>query len=199
MNLIQKLLLCTPLVGVTLGEQRLSQREQVLSAEIQNARVLSDQATITFDFVITNNSPKPVSFAERWNGFGADQWTIQLVNSDGSKFTFSNPQDIWYKNYLTVVTIEPTKQHRSQFKLTLGHPNTIAECEDTFAVSRQGFTEPKAYFSFPLQIVGIFAASELHEDHDVATNWTGEIRTKEIEIKNATEQDGSSDGDKPPN
>lgn len=163
-------------------------KKQALSAKIENARLQTDQSSIAFDFVITNSSTEATSIAERWNSWGAQQWTIRLSNSDGSVLQFFNPQRMWEKNYLSLADIEPYQEHRSHFILTLGHPKSIDGCTDVFAITRQGEEQPTGHFAFPVHLVGTFTAIELpklDEFEQVMKGkkyWIGTITTPEITI-----------------
>jgi len=165
----------------------------VLSARIENAVFQQDQTSIKFDFVITNHSSGIIRFAERRNSWGARQWSIQLTNSDGSKFNFINPQYIYYSNYLSLITLQPGNEHRSRFTLTLGHPSSIAECMDVFSTTIQGQREPTAHFSFPLRLVGTFTVLpqtgdtypkiEFGDTVPFSPPWTGTITTPEVIVR----------------
>jgi hypothetical protein len=156
-----------------------------LSARLENPKMAEDAKSLTVDFVLTNQSEKQVIFAERWNSWGADQWTLKLHVKDGQTVEFTNPQQCWTMNYLTVVTLEPGKEHRSHFLLCLTEPSPWPKALDPFTPAKK---EPKLQdFKTASGISGVFAVKSISTESPdgqgkAVTNWTGEVIAEKIEL-----------------
>ncbi len=148
-----------------------------LSASIDNAKFEEKNSSISLDFVIKNNSSKTIAIAERWNSWGAYQWTVNVTTADHRLIQFKNPQRIWKRNFLSTVDIEPGKEFRVHCRI---FANRSAIYEGEFEVFES--KDNRHNFTFPVHIVGIFAA-ELHSSGQVTTNWEGIIKTPEVELK----------------
>jgi hypothetical protein len=153
-------------------------KEDVLSATLENAVFKKESSSIELDFVLTNTSAKAIHIAERWNSWGADQWTIRLTNADKSVIDFANPQMEWSKNFLTLATIEPGKQLRTHCFLMLDE----ARIREVFGKGAAFVaSKPGAVFSLPVRMRGVFAAKEAYTLKD-KVSWTGSVKSAEIEV-----------------
>lgn len=154
-----------------------------LSARLENPKMAEDAKSLTVDFILTNQSEKPVVFAERWNSWGADQWSLTLHRKDGDPVKFTNPQRVWTKNYLTVVTLELGKEHRSHCLLTLAEPLPRTKDQDAFTPAKDAKLQDLKMTS---GLSGVFSVTEIHKEthptKELSTNWTGEVTAEKIEI-----------------
>lgn len=162
-----------------------------LTAKLENVGFMKDGGeTIEADFVLKNGSQWPVRLAERWNSWGAGQWTFQMTNADGSVVEWRNPQMGWLRNHLTVATIPPGGELRLKCLLLWHQPRSRYE-ESTFVP-----TEKSARLLLPVKLRGVFAAKlekvvpanppALHVPVDrevVSTNWEGTIQTPEVVLE----------------
>ena len=161
-----------------------------LSARLENPKVAADAKSLTVDFVLTNQSEKPVIFAERWNSWGAYQWSLKLHLKDGTTAGFINPQQVWTMNFLTVVILEPGKEHRSHCLLALVEPSPWPKGLDPFTPAEK---EPKLEnFKTAGGISGVFSVKSINTESPdgkgkAVTNWTGEAIAKEIKFPVAKE------------
>ncbi len=145
--------------------------ETPLSATLENAVFEEKDASISLDFVLKNPTAKPILIAERWNSWGAYQWTIEATTEDHRKIEFRNPQCQWKKNFLSAATIEPGKEMRLQCRLVANQPAMVRDGIQIF--TPKGKPIP---YTFPLRLTGTFSAS-LHSDGRVTTNWQGTIKS----------------------
>ena len=146
-----------------------------LSAKLANARFQKETSSVTVDFVLTNNGKEPIRIAERWNSWGAYQWTIQMTNSDGSSFEFGNPQLEWTRNFLTMKTIEPGGEFRLACVLLLRD-------EESPVKDAKVFMAANAHFSPPLSLKGKFAVEKQSNAGALGTNWIGRIESAAIQL-----------------
>ena len=151
-------------------------REPSLSATLENAVYEEKDVSISLDFVLKNQTAKPIHIAERWNSWGAHQWTIHATTADHQQIEFRNPQCNWKKNFLSATTIEPGKELRLRCRLVRNQPNVVRDGIQIFTPKG----EPDAY-TFPMRLAGTFSAS-LHSDGQVTTNWKGTIKTTAVEL-----------------
>jgi len=153
-------------------------KDKRLSATLENAVFRKETSSIEVDFVLTNTSTKAIYIAERWNSWGAYQWTIQLTNADKSVIDFGNPQSAWFRNFLSFATIEPGKQLRTHCFLMLdtSRLSGVFGKGEAFVAAKPG-----AVFSFPVRMTGVFAAKEAYTLKD-KVSWTGSIESGEIEV-----------------
>jgi len=166
-------------LGLMMGLSHLgAAKEEGLSATLENAVFKKESSSIEVDFVLTNASAKAVYIAERWNSWGADQWTIRLTNADKSVIDFANPQMEWSKNFLTLATIEPGKQLRTHCILMLDQ----SRIQEVFGKGAAFVaSKPGAAFSFPVRMRGVFAAKEAYTLKD-KVSWVGRVESGEIEV-----------------
>ena len=61
---------------------------------------------------VRNTSNEPQALVDRWNGWGAYQWTLSV---DG--ISAGNPQVHWYANYYTETVLAPGETRHSAFTL----------------------------------------------------------------------------------
>lgn len=148
-----------------------------LSASIDNAKFEEKNSSISLDFVIKNNSNKTIAIAERWNSWGAFQWTVYVTTADHRMIEFKNPQAQWKRNFLSTVDIEPGKEFRLHCRL---FANGSAIYEGGFEVFESKIN--RLNLTFPIHIVGIFSA-KLESQGKVTTNWEGTIKTPKFELK----------------
>jgi hypothetical protein len=158
-------------------------KDAVLEASIENAKFEGKDSSISLDFVLKNNTGKTIVIAERWNSWGAFQWSLSVTTSDRRLIEFKNPQTAWTRNFLSAARIEPGKELRLPCKLVAKepgpqHPYKARENEIELFRSK----EESLHYAFPVRLVGTFAAS-FHGDGRVATNWKGTIQTPEVELK----------------
>jgi len=154
-----------------------AEQTQSLTARIENAKYQKESSSITLDFILTNSSEKPIRIAERWNSWGAFQWSIKITNSDRTVIDFKNPQMAWFRNFLSIVTIEPGEELHSHCILILQAAQSNENGSFTFIP-----TMPATRFSFPLSIIGVFASPKLYKLGKVDTNWTGSITTPALQL-----------------
>jgi hypothetical protein len=82
-----------------------------LVASFTNIKVLQGRFPgIELDFVLTNQSKKPIYLAERWNSWGYFQWSFQIVDVKGNIFPMKPRGRSWPKNFLTTLTLLPNEQ-----------------------------------------------------------------------------------------
>ncbi len=155
-----------------------------LSAKLENARFQNDAPLITLDFVLTNHSKEPIRIAERWNTWGAYQWRILMKKADGSSLEFTNPQMIWTRNFLSVVTIEPGRELRTACVLALGDEKDDMMDERSPIEGAELFVAvaPDAHFSPPLSLKGRFTVEKQFKKETVETNWIGRIESPALEL-----------------
>ncbi len=144
-----------------------------LEARLEQARRIDD--TIAVDFVLKNLSKETIRLAERWNSWGADQWTIRSV-SDGQTIIWRNPQMEWTKNYLSVLEIPAWGEFRTACLLKPMRPEGRQEGVAVF------LPEAAVQLGRVVELVGVFRA-ELENQGEVSTNWAGEIETKPVKVE----------------
>lgn len=168
--------------------------------ELKNCRIVGDDSQVLeVDFVIKNTSQKEIVLAERWNSWGAYQWSFKLTDAKGHVFNFGNTQSIWYANALTTFVIPAGKS--VVFKCSLCVP--FQEFGDA---TRFGFSAVRSYvpvvngeqvfqgnigkyqWEYPIELEGQFSAPIIHSvtagDRTVATNWAGTVVTPKIKFDN---------------
>lgn len=153
-------------------------RAPSLSATLENALFEEKDASISLDFVLKNQTTKAILIAERWNTWGAHQWTIYATTADHRTIEFCNPQCQWKKNFLTAASIEPGKELQLRCRLVANQPAGGRDGIQIFTPKGA----PIAY-TFPLHLAGTFSAASLHSDGRVTTNWTGTIKTAGIVLR----------------
>ncbi len=156
-----------------------------LSARLENPKLADDAKSLTVDFILTNQSDKPVIFAERWNSWGAYQWSLKVHLKKGDPLEFTNPQQTWTRNFLSVVTLEPGKEHTSHCLVALASPSPWPEKVDVFTPAKDtGLQDLKTASG----LSGVFSAEEIHKESlpdgskKRETNWTGKVTTEKIAI-----------------
>lgn len=151
--------------------------EPSFSATLENAVFEEKDVSISLDFVLKNQTAKPILIAERWNSWGAHQWTIHATTADQQQIVFRNPMSNWKKNFLSATTIEPGKEMRLRCRLVAKQPDIVRD--GIQILTPKG--APVAY-TFPMRLAGTFSAS-LHSDGHVTTNWEGTIKTAAVVLK----------------
>lgn len=155
-----------------------AKEEEALSATLENAVFKKETSSIEVDFFLTNTSAKAIHIAERWNSWGAYQWTIRLTNGDKIVIGFENPEKEWSKNFLAMATLEPGKQLRTHCFLMLyeGGIREVFGKGAAFVATKRG-----AAFSFPVRMRGVFAAKEAYSLRG-QVSWTGSVESGKIEV-----------------
>lgn len=155
-----------------------------LIAQLENPKIADDAKSMTVDFVLFNQSDKPVIFAERWNSWGAYQWHLTLQRKDAQPVEFTNPQQCWTMNFLSVVTLEPGRTHRSHCLLRLDEPSPWPKGQDVFTPAK-GKDAKFQDFKTASSLSGLFMVEDLSsssEKEKPVTNWVGEVATEKVEI-----------------
>ena len=189
-------------------------KESDLVVELKNCCIVGeDSAHIEVDFIMTNKAHRAIVLAERWNSWGAHQWSFNLTDAKGHVFELSNPQTSWWMNYLT--TFEVPAEKSLAFKCHLSVRNggvgdstkfRFSSSTDTVPLLPMTWdgrldpqTQPSAWV-YPIKLKGTFSASTIHRtkmgDRPVETNWTGTVTTPTINLEEI-EQAVPSDGHKP--
>lgn len=146
-----------------------------LSAFIENAKFDENTSTITLDFVLKNSSNEEIRIAERWNSWGAFQWTVLVTLEDDTIIRYKNPQGAWKRNFLTTKAIEPGGEFRMACGLFL-EKSSVYDLEHFVP-------EKKAKrFSLPVKLVGKFSATHPGSAFKDETNWVGAIETPEVAL-----------------
>lgn len=149
-----------------------------LTAHLEELMIVTTEPlVIEVDFVLTNRAAEPISITERWNSWGAYHWSFQLTDADGTIVEYQNPQEFWTRNFFSLATIEPGKEHRTNCLLTFCQPQEHRTGINVFRSSKE-----VAGVAFPATLFGVFSISKKQSDGDRATNWEGTISTNPIKL-----------------
>lgn len=201
-TIITLFLTLLPLLGEEIAKDINQEKKPEFTAELKNAKLVKGETQIIeVDFILSNKSERALTFADRWNSWGAYQWAFTLTDSKGNVFYFSNPQTNWWANFLTVFTIPPGKTHSLPCRLSLvnrGFQNdtyflfsespfqTISLAVDSSYRPVQVLERP-AKWSYPVKLKGTFSVSGIQRMKNgkevIETNWMGSISTSEVKIK----------------
>lgn len=158
-----------------------------LSARLGNAAVGKDES-IELDFVLRNRSDAKIVLAERWNSWGAYQWTLRVVDAKGAEFVLRNPQLDWYRNGFTTFTIEPSDRHitrcrldNTSWKKPEGPIELFSEVDASVGASDR---RRQNSWAFPVSITGVFSAPKenLADGKKAGSNWAGTITTNAVQV-----------------
>ncbi len=171
-----------------------------LAVELKNCRIVGDDSqVIEVDFVMKNTSQKEIVLAERWNSWGAYQWSFKLTDAKGHVFKLGNTQSIWYANFLSTFVIPAGRS--VVFKCSLcvpfqgfgdatrfGFSAVQSHVPDESGVEVFQGNIDKYHWEYPIELEGRFSAPIIHSmtsgDQNVATNWTGTVVTPKIKFDN---------------
>lgn len=146
-----------------------------LKATLISAKVGADGISVTF--VLRNVGSKPLHVFERWNSWGADQWTIEVEEAAGNRVIALNPQQAWTKNFPSALKIEPGEEHRMLCVILPAEPEFWKSQVDYF-VPRP----PVPAFTAPTRVRGVFdtkGALQQPEDR-IGVRAGGTITSKDI-------------------
>ena len=170
-------------VATAVGDGPLAVSASGLRAELRNASVRRDNS-IELDFVLANGTNTSIRLAQRWNSWGAHQWSFHIVDADGTAYFLSNPQRGWWRNAFTTFTIPPGKEHVMRCRLDM---NTRASSNGSVYVFTTGGAMPSPArpnsWKFPVSVRGTFSAKmyEKTERHP-GTTWGGSIVSRSITV-----------------
>ena len=193
-------------------------KESDLVVELKNCRIVGeDSAHIEVDFVMTNKALKPLVLAERWNSWGASQWSFTLTDAKANVIELTNPQMAWWCNYLTTFEVPAEKSLAFKCHLSVRGSNFgdatcfgFSSSTDVIQLLPMSWgngppfqTEPmSSAWVYPIKLKGTFSAPLIHRtkmgDRTIETNWTGKVTTPTINLEEI-EQAVPSDGHKPSN
>lgn len=169
-----------------------------LVIELKNCRIVGDDSqVIEVDFVMKNTSKKEIVLAERWNSWGAYQWSFKLTDAKGHVFKLGNTQSIWSANALTTFVIPAGKS--VVFKCLLcvpfqgfgsatyyGFSAVQSHVPDENGVEVFQGNIDKYYWVYPIELEGRFSAPIINSitagDKTIETNWTGTVVTPKIKF-----------------
>lgn len=191
-------------------------KEPDLVVELKNCRIVGeDSSHIEVDFIMTNKAHKPLVLAERWNSWGAYQWSFTLTDAKANVFELSNPQMNWWCNFLTtfVVPVEKSLTFKCHLRVRgsnfgdatcfgFSSSTDVSPLQSMSWGDRPSFqTEPiRSAWVYPIKLKGTFSAPLIHRtkmgDRATETNWTGTVTTPTINLEEI-EQAVPSDGHKP--
>jgi len=63
--------------------------------------------------VATNRGDKPIAIIDRWNSWGAYQWTVGIGTRSAG-----NPQHDWLKNFYTETILAPDEKRQARFSVS---------------------------------------------------------------------------------
>jgi hypothetical protein len=169
-----------------------------LVVELKNCRIVGDDSqVIEVDFVMKNTSQKEIVLAERWNSWGAYQWSFKLTDAKGHVFRLGNTQSDWSANALTTFVIPPGKSVVFKCSLCVPHQGFGSATYYGFSaveshVPNENGVEvfqaniDKYHWEYPIELEGRFSAPIIHSisvgDRTVETNWTGTVVTPKIKF-----------------
>jgi hypothetical protein len=182
-----------------------------LMASLANIRVLQGRTpAIELDFVLTSRSARPVYIAERWNSWGAYQWSFEIVDARGHVCRLSNPNLVWLANYLTTAKIWLGERHITRCRLPMLSTDNQSKDDGVAWFRESGFqmerlpsgkTRPVEHlWQYPIQISGLFAAPQAFVVSELLPNgakpldfgfpelsghaltWKGNIRTEVFNV-----------------
>lgn len=173
--------------------------DAALAARLENARIIAGETPkIEVDFVLENISKKSIVLSDRWNSWGAYQWSFRITDANGQVFSLGNPQMIWYANTLTTFTIPPGGEKRTRCRLVpSGHASRDRAHENftgtsgPWSLPSQELSPPcsslklkPVAWTYPVEIEGIFTA-RIHRPTGTAareTNWAGTVITPKASL-----------------
>lgn len=175
-RLPMRILLLICLLGL-LGCDKV-EKSEYLEASIANCKKIEPNVVI-FDFVLQNNSKRSLYLYERWNSWGAYQWSINVEDANGDVWAFSNPQTKWTKNYPSTFEIAPSAKYIIKCIIYVGQAEP--------PVDRYIFTSlnKKSMNRFPLILTGRFTSIVDKSDslNGMSPNWEGAISTKKVVVE----------------
>lgn len=158
-------------------------KQSELVVELQNCQVKGrDPERIELEFLMSNKGPETIVLAERWNSWGANQWSFRLTDAKGNVFDFVNPQRSWWANHLTTFEIHAGKPLAFKCRLNVmneGHGDSnnfwFSNSDSIFNLQHK----PKAWI-YPIRLEGIFSAPVVYPSNTGNTNWTGSIAARAV-------------------
>ena len=185
--------------GASPSSSEVQAKESDLVIELKNCRIVGkDSAHIEVDFIMTNKAHRSIVLAERWNSWGARQWSFSITDAKGNVFELSNPQTNWWMNYLTTFEIPADKSLAFKCRLSVWNEGVgdathfwLSSSTDACPpMSWNGSLNPRTLPSawiYPIKLKGTFSAPLIHRTKEggrsVATNWTGMITTPTINLE----------------
>ncbi len=177
-----------------------------LRVELRNGVVCKDNS-IEVDFALINVSTVPVELVDRWNSWGAYQWTFLVKDAAGTEYPLRNPQTNWYANYFTTFSISPGAEYVKRCRLSLSSPKlpdgsrvwVFTQLSDLgqamggkldekgrLVISINDDPPPRRSntWIFPLTVTGKFSASRhMKTEWQSGTNWDGSESSRPLVIR----------------
>lgn len=162
-----------------------------LACRLENAAYDDKTRTILVDFILKNKSQAPIRLYERWNSCGASQWSLTVIDKVKRQYKFTNPQDVWTKNYPSVLEIRPDSEFILHCKLILEQSRNVS-CSSEGEMSLFTQTPYVRISKKPIRLYGTFASNQMgtkiNESLPAPTslrspNWSGVITTDIIDLK----------------
>ena len=168
---------------------------------LKNGRAVGESpAEVEVDFVMTNKGCKPIVLAERWNSWGAHQWSFELTDARGHVFKLGNPQSVWYCNFLSTFVVPAGKSVTFQCRLGWQHgetedatrcwlfcPGGAIPSLATGWGTHSRLPNALDAWTYPIELEGIFCSPLIHRmkvgDESVETDWTGTLVTPTVVIE----------------
>ena len=133
---------------------------------LSNAKYISSKE-IVVELEMQNQSDKTIQLYERWNSWGAHQWTFNVKVAEGKTISLMNPQYVWTRNFPSIFSIPPKGSYKKTCCLFIGKSAGHHDLKKVWDFLPEGGIGIKRdlthYFGLPVEIQAVLSPAERYE------------------------------------
>lgn len=170
-----------------------------MELHLSNAKYISPNE-ISVDLEMQNRSDKTVLLYERWNSWGAYQWTFNVKTASGRTINLGNPQSTWTLNFPSTFSVPAKGSYKKKCCLFIGESVDHHDLKKVwdFVPIGEGVGQKRDLgnlFDLPVDIHAVFLPAERYETDKVEItafpNYFIEITSDHITVNKNAEQNTS--------